>query len=470
LKLEKAILVLVFFMLAVSPVAYGANVSAASFTFSPINLSNDSGASTAPVVATVNNGGNQYVYVAWMDTTPGKATTFFAVSVNGAAFSAPIEFTGLKGPANPNTSAVQIAATGKYVYLTWKQGPATAYAASSDNGVHFVYGLLSAGSAPGQTSGAPAGTMTAQAVSTNGTSAYFTWADTPSSGGNNTIQFVVTHDAGAHFTSPVQLNTGPAAPHNPREDESFALGDYAYVTWDSIWFSASTNGGNVGTWSVPVFLKPTNCVFPCLGREPMIFASGTNVYVTFPMGGWNGTIPYTTMIVVSHDNGKTFNAPQDLSGATLSNTREVQVTSFGKDVYVTSRGTLTGIKGTQQYVYVSTNSGDTFSAPIPLASSPQSGPENGFGGFALDQTTGNVYVQWPHGQTSQLYISESTNVGTTWSAAQQVSASTSGVVAMGDPNGGQGPLAAADHGHIYIVWEDTSTGNGDIFFASASSL
>ena len=41
---------------------------------------------------------------------------------------------------------------------------------------------------------------------------------------------------------------------------------------------------------------------------------------------------------------------------------------------------------------------------------------------------------------------------------------------MGDPSGGQGPMAAADHGQVYLVWEDKSTGSGDIYFRSAPSL
>ena len=154
------------------------SLSSFAMLFKIQNLSNNSGVSTAPVVATVNYGGKQYVYVAWEDTTLGQAATFFTVSANGGTIWGSVkEFTGLEGPANPDTSAVQIAAAGQYVYLTWKQGKATAYAASSDNGATFTSGILSDGSAPGQTSGSPAGKMTAQAVSTNGSSAYFVWTD-----------------------------------------------------------------------------------------------------------------------------------------------------------------------------------------------------------------------------------------------------------------------------------------------------
>src|SRR5207248_1227995 len=102
-------------------------------------------------------------------------------------------------------------------------------------------------------------------------------------------------------------------------------------------------------------------------------------------------------------------------------------------VYVASRGTSSQTSGTQQYVYVSSDSGHTFTAPI-LLNPPNglSGPENGFGGFAVDGS--NVYTQWPHGSPSQLYVSASQDAGATWAAAQQVSTSNSGpVVAMGDP-------------------------------------
>ncbi len=451
-------------LIVLSPVAYGAKAPSPRFTFSIQNLSNDSGASTAPVVATVNYGGHQYVYVAWEDKTPGKTTTFFRVSVDGGIFKTPTEFTGLGGSANAQDSAVQIAAEGQYVFLTWEQDDQSAYAISSNNGATFSSNLFSV-------TGALSGTMTGEAISACGRYAYFTWADFETSGLNKPILYVVAHDKGGGdftFTSPTAVSSTASA-HG--EDESACVGDYVYIVWDSIYFTASSNHGK--SFSTPQQLHSPYCSFPCLAREPMISANGTNVYVTFPSDNTTTlgvTGPYNTYIVVSHDNGATFPKGPQLLSKGFSNTREVQVASYGSNVYVTSRGTKSGVAGTQQYIYVSTDSAGTFSAGIPLASSPQSGPENGFGGFALDQTTGNVYVQWLHGIISQLYISESTNSGASWSGGQQVSQSTGGVIAMGDPHGGQGPVAAADNGKVYIVWEDTSTGNGDIYFTSAPSM
>jgi hypothetical protein len=287
------------------------------------------------------------------------------------------------------------------------------------------------------------------------------------------IVFSEIHDIGggvfSHPTSPVNLVVSGTFFSAHGEVETASVGSFVYAVWDSIFFSASSDNGQ--HWSTPIQIRPpfpAGCFFPaCVAREPMISASGSNVYVTFP-AAINGQ--YQTYIAVSNNNGATFAAAKSLS-PTLSNTREVQVTSAGSNVYVTSRGTSSQAKGTQQFAYVSHDNGATFTKPILLNQSGMKGvpgPENGFGGFALDQSTGNVYIQWPHNSPSQIYLSASQDLGVTWSSAVQVSKSTTGVVAMGDPGGSQGPLIAAGNGHIYAVWEDTQTGSGDIYFASAS--
>jgi hypothetical protein len=254
------------------------------------------------------------------------------------------------------------------------------------------------------------------------------------------------------------------------EDESASITvagtNYVYVVWDSIFFTVSSDNGQ--TFTTPVNIKPAACAYPCLSREPMISASGSHVYVTYPS---DVSGPYQTYIVVNNNFGNPANwgAPQLLSGG-LSNTREVQVTSLGSNVYVTSRGESSLAKGTQQYAYVSNDNGTTFSAPklLSTTSASSGGAENGFGGFAIDPMTGDVFVQWPHNSPSQLFVAGSEDQGSTWSSPIQASKSTGGIVAMGDPGGSQGPLAAALNHHIYLVWEDTSTGGGDIYFVAGT--
>ena len=379
--------------------------ASSALTFnSIINLSNNSGASTAPVIAVVGS----HVYVAWEDKSiNGKqAQTFFRSSNNsGSTFGPTLEFTGLPGAANNQLDSVQIAAEGQYVFLTWQQGGATAFANSSNFGARFGWRIIS--------SSAPAGFMTGQTIAANGTNVYVSWSDSETATGNQEIFFVASHDGGKTFTIPAVVSTGasggPISSH-VEEDQIAATGKYVYIVWDAIWFTVSNDTGT--TFFAPVNLRSPNCSFPCLSREPMISTSGTNVYVTFPSDNTttlSGSGPYHTYVVVSHDNGKTFALLKDLSTA-LSNTREVQVSSNGTNVYVTSRGLSTVTKGTQQYVYVSHDSGNTFAAPLLLAS--LSGPENGFGGVAVNGT--NVFVAWPHGTPSQLFVDASQDSGSTW--------------------------------------------------------
>ena len=150
-------------------------------TFNPIiNLSNNSGASTAPVIAVVGS----HVYVAWEDKSiNGKqAQTFFRSSnSSGATFGPTLEFTGLPGAANNQLDAVQIAAEGQYVFLTWQQGGATAFANSSNFGASLSWRIIS--------SGAPPGFMTGQTIAVNETNVYVSWSESETPTGNQEESF-----------------------------------------------------------------------------------------------------------------------------------------------------------------------------------------------------------------------------------------------------------------------------------------
>jgi hypothetical protein len=455
-----------FLVLSVAPLGTAAAATTPTISFGAIqNLTNDPAASTAPVVATVGS----HVYVAWESKPSGsghRVTMFTTSSNNGGSWSTPVTFTGngLSGSASPQLDAVQIATSNNYVYLTWEQGGQTAYAANSNFGAgtlsSWTYGVMSVAG-----TSLPSGPMAAEAVTATSNYAYFTWADNTSN-----ILFSQIHDTGnGVFSAPstpknLVISGTFFSAHGEDESASVTVGstNYVYVVWDSIFFTVSSDNGQ--TFATPVNIKPTACVYPCLSREPMISASGNYVYVTYPS---DVSGPYQTYIVVNNNLGNptSWGSPQLLSGG-LSNTREVQVTSNGNNVYVTSRGTSNQAKGTQQYVYISNNNGGTFAAPLLLGSLP--GSESGFGGWALDPTTGAIFVQWPHNSPSQLYVSGSKDLGAHFSAPQQVSKSTGGVVAMGDPGGSQGPLAAALSNHLYFVWEDDSTGSGDIYFVAAT--
>ena len=89
------------------------NNSGTSFG-TPINLSNNTGVSQLPQIATSDSN----VYVTWQDELPAGSNSdiFFAVSNNnGTSFGTPINLSNNSG----FSSSPQIAASGRNVYVTW---------------------------------------------------------------------------------------------------------------------------------------------------------------------------------------------------------------------------------------------------------------------------------------------------------------------------------------------------------------
>ena len=131
----------------------------------PINLSNNTGFSFIPQIAAVGNN----VYVTWEDTTPGNRDIFFAASNNnGTSFGTPINLSNnTGGSSNP-----QIATVGNNVYVTWEDNtPGNIdifFRASNNNGTSF--------GTPINLSNNTGGSFDAQIVVV-GNNVYVTWGD-----------------------------------------------------------------------------------------------------------------------------------------------------------------------------------------------------------------------------------------------------------------------------------------------------
>ena len=428
--------------------------AASSPTFSPIvNLSHDSGLSTEPIVASVGTN----VYVAWEDNTNGFPQVYFVRSTDGGVTWDPIsQFTG-KGSA----TAVQIAATGQYVLLVWKQGNHAAFAASSNNGTSFE---------PTITFPNANGTVSEPSIATNGSKGiYLAWNFASTTNGSRSAIFTASHDGGITFSSPRRISGSISA----RELQISAQASYVYVVWTSNWvyFMRSADGG--GTFSTPERISDPACTSNCLSREPMITASANDVYVTWPsnLGG-----SYQGYIGVSHDRGSTWVRTVIFPRMYINDTREIQVAACAgsntqvpcagtTNVYVTARVVGPGGGAANQWMVVSHDNGTTFSQPFDLA--VQKKGHLGFGGIAVDGTS--VYAFWGHKASNgigQMWIDESQNQGDAWEGVQQVSSSTVGVIGLNDANTqhDQGPIVSASDGNVYTVWQDQSTGNGDVYF------
>jgi len=418
----------------------------------PVNLSKNSGLSQEPVVNSVGSN----VYVAWEDnTSSGRNTIYFVNSHDGGSIWNPIQQLSGKGGAE----SVQMAATGNYVFLVWKQNGQTAFAASKNSGDSFGP-VITFSFANGKTS--------EPSIATNGTAVYIGWQWDSTINSSRFGLMAQSYDDGATFTSVHQF-----ASISVVELQVAASGDYVYAVWDSIYASASADGGR--TFSAPQKLSDPNCssLTHCVSREPMVAVSGSYVYVTWPSDP-NGV--YQGNIRASSDHGQTwaptvtFAAPQgvqkvrELQVATCSSSNQQVPCGPTSNVYVTFRAQSVNGGTVDQWIAVSHNYGASFT----LTQFTQKKGQLGFGGIAVDGT--NVYVFWGHqgkGGIGQMFMQASTDGGNTWgSVIQQVSDSATGTIGMYDSNQyhDQGPIVSASDGMAFMVWQDM---NGDVYFSSA---
>ena len=262
------------------------NNNGASF-ITPINLSNNTGGSSNPQIATSGNN----VYVTWQDNTPGNNDIFFRASNNnGTSFGSPINLSNSTG----GSSNPQIAISGNNVYVTWIDNTPgnndIFVAASNNNGASFGNPINLSNNA---------GSSTSPQIATSGNNVYVTWYDGPF--GNTDIFVAASNNNGASFGTPINLSNNTTSSILP---QIATIGNNVYVTWADytpinadIFLAVSNNNGT--SFGTPINLS-NNAGF---SQNPQIAASGSNVYVT-----WDDSTPGNAdiFLATSNDNGTSF--------------------------------------------------------------------------------------------------------------------------------------------------------------------
>ena len=180
----------------------------------PINLSNNTGVSNTPQIATLGNN----VYVTWSDDTPGNRDIFFAVSNNnGVSFGTPINLSN-----NIGLSVFQqLAVSGNNVYVTWQDfTPGNLdifFAVSNNNGTSF--------GTPINLSNNAGDSRDAQ-IAASGKNVYVTWSDTTP--GNNDIFFAASNNNGTSFGTSINISNNAGFSFNAKITTSDSN---VYVTW-----------------------------------------------------------------------------------------------------------------------------------------------------------------------------------------------------------------------------------------------
>jgi hypothetical protein len=126
----------------------------------------------------------------------------------------------------------------------------------------------------------------------------------------------------------------------------------------------------------------------------------------------------------------------------------------------------------------STNGGDTWSDPVRINDDPQGNGCDQFHPWTFVDNNGTIHVVFydrrndPANLLMDVYLTESTDAGMTWSANQRVTTVSSDPTAGSAKAGLLGEyigLTAFD-GCTHPVWTDTRLGNQDVFTASVNCI
>jgi len=476
-----------------------------------------------PAVSTSANG--QYVYVAW---TEGSSGIYFTASNNsGATFSSPIKISTVKGSASfpvMVTGDGYETVTPGYVYVAWAQSVSAGVlqifvATSSKNGAPGSWTTTQVSSAGGIT----------PAIAAAGPNVYVTWNQNSacpvtalnplnSTTGLGIFDCIYVDRSSNNGTTWPTANRIELNPTTGGEAQVVATGNYAYVVADLQYFSsfnvtASNWNGNGTTptgWTQPVqyyyyyTYDPSSPSTPCplsltlppgcllsFGREPWVAASGLNVYVTweavnlsstkalysdYGMTSTNGGItwyPGTCNALTCPDKNLTAaTLPPAINNATQQapfsvskqapDTWEPENVAFGTTAFLT----VHSLQGQGVFVSSTTNNGSSWSAPYQVNKGMTG--TSAFGHvFTSDGV--NVWVMWGQKISAKssvwnAYVSYSGNSGGTWSAPLDISNNAAGVAA-----GNQDVTlfwVSSIGTTCYAVWTYTNGATSQVMFSS----
>ena len=294
----------------------------------------------------------------------------------------------------------------------------------------------------------------------------------PYGGGAAGVQVSKSTDSGITFGPSTQVTNNGGADKEWTWVDNYPSSPYyhrVYVAWmdfsPGFRVTYSTNRGD--TWTQSTVGQTAN-QFPM----PIVLPNG-NVLVTYRSSG--GGVAY----IRSTDGGVTFGTQQPISNMTaptrppgsvfrLSPVPAVGVNRLNGALVVTWAD---GTGGTSTVRYSrSTDNGVTWSpsavlAPPGVAQTYQIEP------WVEADEAGFWHAIWydnretPNTPTFQVYYSQSTDDGATWSTASRISTASSNLN-IGIPSSYSGAAGdyiniTASHGNVYGVWTDTRAGNGE---------
>ena len=447
-----------------------------------VNLSNNTGFSGYPSISTFRNN----VYIVWQDNTPGNNydyDIFFKSSTdNGTTFGKTVDITNNTGSAInlSNINAIfssttgiqpQISTFSNNVYIVWQGKSAQNYdiffKASTDNGTTFGTAINLSNNTG--FSGYPR-------LAVYGNNVYIVWQDnTP---GNYDIFFKSSTDNGTTFGKTVTLSNNIGQPSTtvggkiqqlfgPTTVTSTQQNNTGATTYNS---NRNNNTGQPSTivgGKIQQLFGPTTVTSTQQNNTgATTYNSNRNNNTGQPSTTVGGKIqqlfgPTTVTSTQQNNTGTTTYNSNRNNNTGFSDNPSISV--FRNNVYIVWQD---GIAGNNFDIFfkASTDNGTTFGTAINLSNN------TGFSGYPRLAAYGNnVYIVWQDNTpgNSDILFKASTDNGTTFSTAINLSNNTNtsslpqiSIYAEPDRTGSSSKLLNI----IYVVWNDLTPGNWEIFF------
>ena len=183
---------------------------------------------------------------------------------------------------------------------------------------------------------------------------------------------------------------------------------------------------------------------------PAMALSQNNIYLV-----WEDGTPGNSEIyfVRSADGGQTFSSPQNLSNSP-GRSRNPAIAVSGSDVYIVWDDDTLG--NFEIFYIVSRDGGQSFSQPQNLS---QNAGRSVLPDIAVSEN--NIYLVWQDDALGnpEIFYVRSTDGGQSFTASLNLS-----------QNLGRSwsPVVAAEGKKVYVVWDDNTPGNREIFYAQSS--
>ena len=210
-----------------------------------------------------------------------------------------------------------------------------------------------------------------------------------------------------------------------------------------IFFKASNNNGQ--TFSDP----PNNLSRSSdSSNNAQITSEGSNVYVVWEDGT---SVNREIMFVESDDNGDNFDMPDNLS-MNAQDSLIPQISSEGNNVYVVWQDN-TPTNDVDIFFVASNNNGQTFSFPPDNLSNTTTSSFDP----KISSEGNNVYIIWEENLANvDVFFITSNDNGNTFPTPK--------VNVSNNEAGSLNPQISSEGNNVYIVWDDNSPPNDEIFF------